>query len=219
MRKNAIEEAINDKLLIKMTKKEKIINGIIIFTPIVLIELILIILYNISYLILDRFQVSTTVFYFLSVFPMIDLFLITGILGISIATFIQYMKENKNMYNRTEEGSNINKKIEGLKKYIKDYSLLDEKEKELLRIWDEYLIYSVLFSQNKEILNKFSELIQFNDIPVKKMKIRLIDIILPTIIWIVFAIIALLGLFENETVIGAISLIILIIILKNQDKE
>ena len=219
LRKNAIEEAINDKLLIKMTKKEKIINGIIIFTPIVLIELILIILYNISYLILDRFQVSTTVFYFLSVFPMIDLFLITGILGISIATFIQYMKENKNMYNRTEEGSNINKKIEGLKKYIKDYSLLDEKEKELLRIWDEYLIYSVLFSQNKEILNKFSELIQFNDIPVKKMKIRLIDIILPTIIWIVFAIIALLGLFENETVIGAISLIILIIILKNQDKE
>lgn len=219
LRKNAIEEAINDGLLIKMTKKEKITNGIIIFTPLLLIELVLIILYNISYLILDKFQVSNTIYYVLSIFPMIDVFFITGIFGILIGSFIQYINESKNMYNRTEKGSNINKKIEGLKKYIKDYSLLDEKEKELLRVWDEYLIYSVLFNQNKEILNKFSALIQFNDIPLKKMKIRLIDIILATIIWIVFVIMAISGLFEDEAVIGAISLVFLIIILKNQDKE
>lgn len=219
LRKNAIEEATNDDLLIKMAKKEKINNGIIIFTPLVLIELILIILYNISYLILDKFQVNETVFYLLSLFPMIDIFLIAGTLGISIATFIQYIRENKNMYNRTEKGNNINKRIEGLKKYIKDYSLLDEKKKDDLRLWNEYLIYSVLFKQNKKILNKYSKLIEFNDIPFKKMKIRVIDIIIPVILWIAFVIMALSGVFEEEICIGAIALIILIIILKSQDKK
>ena len=53
---------------------------------------------------------------------------------------------------RTQKGEDINVKIEGLKKYIKDYSLLSEKNKDALDVWEEYLIYSVLFTEEKSVV-------------------------------------------------------------------
>lgn len=56
----------------------------------------------------------------------------------------------KDPYLRTKEGKDINKKIEGLRKYILDFSMMEEKNKEELIIWEEYLIYSVIFGINKK---------------------------------------------------------------------
>ena len=54
----------------------------------------------------------------------------------------------------------IEEKIEGLKNYIKDFSILDEREQQELMIWDEYLIYSVLFNQNQKIVDDLSSLVE-----------------------------------------------------------
>lgn len=60
---------------------------------------------------------------------------------------------------RSQKGEDINIRIEGLKKYIKDYSLLDEKNKDALDVWEEYLIYSVLFNGNLKVIYDMSNLV------------------------------------------------------------
>ncbi len=73
-----------------------------------------------------------------------------------------YSDMQMNSFCRTQKGEEINKKIEGLKVYIKDYSLLNESKKEELKIWEEYLIYSVIFDMNATgIVEKISKLILF----------------------------------------------------------
>ena len=63
-------------------------------------------------------------------------------------------------YKRTKEGEVLNRKIEGLKNYLKDFSLLTEKEQQELILWEEYLIYSVIFNINHKIINELSSLIE-----------------------------------------------------------
>ena len=66
----------------------------------------------------------------------------------------------KRAYKRTEKGEEINGKIEGLKQYLSDYSLISEKEIIDLQIREEYLIYSVIFGLNTtSIVEDISKLI------------------------------------------------------------
>ena len=69
-------------------------------------------------------------------------------------------KYKSDPYFRTENGNELNRKIEGLKKFLKDYTLLDERGKEQLVVWKEYLVYSVLFNDNKIILNQYKKYMQ-----------------------------------------------------------
>ena len=63
-------------------------------------------------------------------------------------------------YIRTDKGNEINEKIEGLKNYIIQYSSLESKEKEELVLWEDYLIYSVIFKLNTKIIEDMSKLIE-----------------------------------------------------------
>lgn len=63
-------------------------------------------------------------------------------------------------YIRTDKGNEINEKIEGLKNYIIQYSSLESKEKEELVLWEDYLIYSVIFKLNTNIIEDMSKLIE-----------------------------------------------------------
>jgi len=77
----------------------------------------------------------------------------------AIIYLLSYMSKSKLMpYVRTKNGNIINTNLEGLKNYIKDYSLLKERKYEELELWEEYLIYSVLFEQNEKILKDFEDL-------------------------------------------------------------
>ena len=58
-------------------------------------------------------------------------------------------------YLRTKKGENLNKKIEGLKRYLKEFSTLKDESKDAITIWDDYLIYSVLFGQNTQIIDEY----------------------------------------------------------------
>lgn len=77
-------------------------------------------------------------------------------------TEVPYVEMQLNSYKRTPKGEEINEKLEGLKQYIKDYSMLSQAEKETLEIWEEYLLYSIIFDMNRtEIVEEISKLIEF----------------------------------------------------------
>lgn len=61
---------------------------------------------------------------------------------------------------RTDEGERLNEKVEGLKNYIMNYTLLSEREKKELVIWEEYLVYSVLFGINVNVIEELSKVIE-----------------------------------------------------------
>lgn len=65
----------------------------------------------------------------------------------------------RNPYFRTKKGQDINEQLEGLKLFLKDFTSLDQKQYKEIILWDDYLIFSVLFNHNKkiidEIFNKF----------------------------------------------------------------
>ena len=63
-------------------------------------------------------------------------------------------------YIRTEEAKNINLKLEGLRKYLVDFSRIEEKSKEQLAIWEEYLVYSVFLGINTGIVDEICEKIK-----------------------------------------------------------
>ena len=70
------------------------------------------------------------------------------ILAVTSSYTGNYQLIKSQSYKRTPKGEIVNKKIEGLKIYMKDYSLLDQREQEELVVWEEYLIYSVIFDLN-----------------------------------------------------------------------
>lgn len=65
-----------------------------------------------------------------------------------------------NPYVRSKSGEEINHKLEGLKNYIKDFSVMNERDKKEITIWEDYLIYSVLFGINTKITNHILEIIK-----------------------------------------------------------
>ena len=71
-----------------------------------------------------------------------------------------YIKNRGKLYNRTPKGRELNQKLEGLKYYLKDYSLMDEREAKEIELWDDYLIYSVMFGQNKKIIEEYEKYIE-----------------------------------------------------------
>lgn len=70
-----------------------------------------------------------------------------------------YIKSNIDPYFRSKKAEEINKKLEGLKNFLKDFSKLDEREAKEIILWDEYLIYSVLFGHNEKIVDEYKDLI------------------------------------------------------------
>lgn len=72
--------------------------------------------------------------------------------------FLYYLA-NDSSYIRTEKGEEINRKIEGLKKYMSDYSLIKDKTQKELALWDEYLVYSVIFNLNNKVVDQMSNLV------------------------------------------------------------
>ena len=61
-------------------------------------------------------------------------------------------------YVRTKKAQDINEKLEGLKKYLQDYGNIQEKTKNELIIWEEYLIYSVMFNQNTKLIEEYKKI-------------------------------------------------------------
>ena len=57
---------------------------------------------------------------------------------------------------RTESGAQLQCKMAGLKNYIKEYSLLEKKNLKDVNLWEDYLIYAIIFDI-KGVLDKDSK--------------------------------------------------------------
>ena len=87
---------------------------------------------------------------------MFILFFIMIILPFSTIVYIKsYYRMNKqNPYIRNKQARNINKKLEGLRNYMKDFSQLSESQYNEIVLWEDYLIYSVILGQNSKIVKE-----------------------------------------------------------------
>ena len=83
------------------------------------------------------------------------------ILWISVVLIISYDTNlgNKNRWKLTNTGHDIYIKLIGLKKFLKGFSIIHERDIKELLLWEDYLIYSVMFGLNKDIISNYKELI------------------------------------------------------------
>lgn len=118
------------------------------------------------FIIIINFMVNVTIegtaenlmFLFFAMFLILAMLLPFIMIASNIAYSIRFYM---NPYIRTKKGKELNMYIEGLKNYLKDYSMLDQKTQEDITLWDEYLIYSVLFGQNKKIIEEYKNIVLY----------------------------------------------------------
>ena len=72
----------------------------------------------------------------------------------------KYSRVKGDVCRRTHKGKSLNNELEGLKNYLKDYSMLSEREAKEVELWEDYLIYSVMFGQNKKIVEEYEKYIE-----------------------------------------------------------
>ena len=81
------------------------------------------------------------------------------VLFILFAAFMGKAVAPSSYWKLSEKGKDLNLKLMGLKNLIKDFSNMDERDKNELVLWEDYLIYSVMFGNNKNIVDKYKNLI------------------------------------------------------------
>ncbi len=105
--------------------------------------------------------------------PLASLIGILMVLIISIVPlffFIYLFKRGLNPFFRSKKGEEVNIKLEGLKNYLKDFSLNSKRKIEEVVLWEDYLIYSVIFNQNKNLINDFYNKYFINNSVVRSEK-------------------------------------------------
>lgn len=94
-----------------------------------------------------------------SILTMIFLIIIFGCFMLDfIAPFIiiprivvYNMASKSNPYIRSKKAQEVNEKLNGLENFLKDFSNIKERSKDEVNLWQDYLIYSILFNQNDDV--------------------------------------------------------------------
>lgn len=155
-KKQIIKESINEELL-ELPKSNKS------FTKKILIALATIfflppILFSIIFSMLNSSNGDPN-----SLFLILLIIIVLGfmtIIPISIIFIITYItRQANNPYVRTQKGIEINEKLEGLKNYLNDFGNINEKTSNDLVLWEDYLIYSVMFNKNSKIIDEYKKLL------------------------------------------------------------
>ena len=110
--------------------------------------------------------------YIIDIFSIIiNLFLIFALIIYKVFRAITYRSIEQNKYVRTEKGTKLAEEIAAMQRYIHEFSLLSDKEKEDIILWDDFLVYAVILEENTNIVkeifsfkntdyNKFNEIIK-----------------------------------------------------------
>ncbi len=150
--KNIVNDAKCSELVsAQIEVKKKLISSLVTSVLSYITGIILIVALGMNSEILDRIETDFHSMMLLMYF----LFMIACFAGFPTLIWVKFFMymgvKAKDPYMRSKEGKEINKKLEGLRKYINDYSTMEDKDKESLTIWEEYLIYSVMFGINKKV--------------------------------------------------------------------
>ena len=149
-------DAANRGLIRKRTLKNKIKDIIIMFAKTSLYVAFTGLLY-LTLEVLLNYPLDTINIIIILILGLITLgfFIFTCARGIYL---ISYIYHKINSYELTEKGKEIKFKLDGLKWYIKDFSNLHDNEKETLLLWEDYLIYSVMFGYNKVVMKEMKDM-------------------------------------------------------------
>lgn len=149
-----ISDCIDHKLLkegkIEQKKKKKNLFKLL------WIFIVYVMLYGIIFLYLGGKPVNNVfvITYLFSSFPFLLFILFSVFIIVRSYKMVSKSLAKENPYIRTKEAETMNIKLEGLKKFIVDFSVLDERKYQEIKVWDDYLIYSVIFGQNEKVINE-----------------------------------------------------------------
>ena len=101
---------------------------------------------------LSNLVITKEQFYFTIAFYILTGLFFGYLASMLIFTFIMIKTTNKTTkIARTEEGNRITEYLSGLKNFIKDFTLISEREKKELVLWDYFLVYAVVLEENKKV--------------------------------------------------------------------
>lgn len=144
-----IEDALKAKYIKKYDVKDFFEKSIIVFIGVI----ILLFICSISLMRLPEF-----------LYYSIIIILFISAITSPIAIFNKYELDMDNPYKNTSLGNKEVRKLMGLKKYLKDFSMIDKKEIKEVVIWEDYLAYAYMFRINKKVFEEFKTLKQINNI-------------------------------------------------------
>ncbi len=141
-----VQEDVENKHLTNKGSKKNMSAFSMLFIAIIIILLFFIIVFALP---------SEGILGFISVIliPLIFIILSLGIPGIILYCILR----TYNPYKLSKEGKQLRKKLLGLKNYITQFSLLQEKDIKDLIVWEDYLIYSIIFDLNDDLISKIQE--------------------------------------------------------------
>lgn len=80
--------------------------------------------------------------------------LIIGLIFYKIARIAIYKSGyGENKYERTKEGKVLAEQVAAMQRYIHEFSLLSDMEKEQVKLWEEFLVYAIVLEENEEIVS------------------------------------------------------------------
>lgn len=104
---------------------------------------------------LSNLVITKEQFYFTIAFYILTGLFFGYLASMLIFTFIMIKTTNKTTkIARTEEGNRITEYLFGLKNFIKDFTLISEREKKELVLWDYFLVYAVVLEENKKVIQE-----------------------------------------------------------------
>lgn len=94
-----------------------------------------------------------------------------GIFGCPILYFIFHVmyKFQKDELKRTYKGEALTDEILGMKRFLKDFSMLNEADKEVLGLWDEFLIYAIVLGENEKVIDDILNVEKINISHIKSI--------------------------------------------------
>lgn len=148
VREDALKKGLlQEKQGIKKNIKRKIIINIILYLFVM-----------IGFSIIPNFLIiaSDNVAMILGFILLLVFFALLVFMPYSTIVYISHYKMLNTLdpYIRNDEGKMINLKLEGLRKYLVDFSKIEEKTKEQLVLWEEYLVYSVILGVNTKVIEE-----------------------------------------------------------------
>lgn len=150
----AQKEALEDNLIeLDSTKNKKIKRMIIILFSFIFIFLFFtLFLFKIN----NHITIILLSIFFSTLIPLTILFLII------------YISEKNNSYVRTKKGQEMANKLKGLNNFLNDFGNMEEKDIRELILWEDYLIYSIIFEINDNVVQELETLV---DILLERGKI------------------------------------------------
>lgn len=116
------------------------------------------------------FEVSRPILYFVFTITLSFLIFVAALVYKIITKVLSPAHNYTYKYERTKTGKILVEQIAGMKKYIHDFSLLSEKDKECVKVWEDFLVYAIILEENESIVNEIFNYKNMDSGILKSMK-------------------------------------------------